>query len=63
MFKGKADLIDEQGVLVATFNETCHDYGVTVATVRLKRRMRCKARNSLRSLRRISSPGHFRGGE
>jgi hypothetical protein len=35
MVKGKADLIDEQGNLVATFNETCHDYGVTVAIVRL----------------------------
>jgi hypothetical protein len=28
--------IDEQGNVVATFNETCHHYGVTVATVRLR---------------------------
>ena len=34
MVKGKADLIDEQGNLVATFHETCHDYGVTAPTVR-----------------------------
>jgi hypothetical protein len=36
MFKGMADLINEQGVVVATFNETCHDYGFTVTTVRLR---------------------------
>jgi hypothetical protein len=36
MFKGRADLANEQGDIVATFNETCHDYGVTVATVRLR---------------------------
>jgi hypothetical protein len=35
MLKGKADLINEQGVHVATFQETSHEYGVTVATVRL----------------------------
>jgi hypothetical protein len=35
MVKGKADLTNEQGVHVATFNETGHNYGVTVATVRL----------------------------
>jgi len=35
MFKGKADLINEQGVHVATFDETCHHYGVIVAAVRL----------------------------
>jgi hypothetical protein len=34
MTKGKADLVDEQGNVVATFNETCHHYGVTVVTVR-----------------------------
>jgi hypothetical protein len=36
MTKGKADLVDEQGNVVATFNETCHHYGVTVASVRLR---------------------------
>ena len=36
MTKGKADLVDEQGNVVATFNETCHHYGVTVVTVRLR---------------------------
>jgi hypothetical protein len=36
MFKGRAELIDEKGVVVATFNETCHGYGTTVATVRLR---------------------------
>lgn len=36
MIKGKADLTDEQGNVVATFNETCHHHGVTVATVRLR---------------------------
>jgi hypothetical protein len=36
MTKGKADLVDEQGNVVATFNETCHHYGVTVITVRLR---------------------------
>jgi hypothetical protein len=35
MFKGRAKLMDEQGVVVATFSETCHDYGKTVATVKL----------------------------
>ena len=36
MFKGRAELIDQNGVVVATFNETCHDYGTTVATVKLR---------------------------
>ena len=36
MFKGRAELIDQNGVVVATFNETCHDYGTTFATVRLR---------------------------
>jgi hypothetical protein len=36
MLKGWADLINEQHVHVATFNETRHDHGVTVATVRLR---------------------------
>jgi hypothetical protein len=36
MFKGRADLIAENGNVVATFNETCHDYGTTVATVKLR---------------------------
>jgi hypothetical protein len=31
-----AELVDENGVVVATFNETCHDYGTTFATVRLR---------------------------
>jgi hypothetical protein len=35
MLKGKADLINEQGVHVATFNETSRHYGVAVVTVRL----------------------------
>ena len=30
MFKGRAELVDEQGVVVATFSGTCHDYGRTV---------------------------------
>ena len=29
-------LKDGNGLVVATFNETCHDYGTTVATVRLR---------------------------
>jgi hypothetical protein len=36
MFKRKAELIDQKGVVLATFNETCHDYGTTVATVKLR---------------------------
>jgi hypothetical protein len=36
MFKGRAELLDQNGVVVATFNETCHDYGTTFATVRLR---------------------------
>ena len=37
MFKGKAELTDpEKGDVVATFNETCHDDGTAVATVRLR---------------------------
>ena len=36
MFKGRADLVNESGNIVAIFNETCHDYGVTVATVKLR---------------------------
>jgi hypothetical protein len=36
MFKRRAELIDEKGVVVATFNETCHDYGTTVTTVKLR---------------------------
>jgi hypothetical protein len=35
MFKGMAELTDGNGVVVATFNETCHDHGTTVATVEL----------------------------
>jgi hypothetical protein len=36
MTKGRAELVDGQGAVVATFNETCHHYGVTVVTVRLR---------------------------
>ena len=36
MFKGKAELIDGTGIVVATFHETCHGYGTTIATVRLR---------------------------
>jgi hypothetical protein len=36
MFKGRSELVDEKGVVVAAFNETCHDYGTTFATVRLR---------------------------
>jgi hypothetical protein len=36
MVKRKADLVDNKGAVVAVFNETCHDYGSTVATVRLR---------------------------
>jgi hypothetical protein len=28
--------VDEQGVVVATFSETCHDHGRTFATVKLR---------------------------
>jgi hypothetical protein len=36
MFKRRAELIDGNGAVVATFNETCHDHGSTVATVKLR---------------------------
>ena len=36
MFKGRAELVDEKGNVVATFSETCHDYGTTFATVKLR---------------------------
>jgi hypothetical protein len=36
MFKGRAELVDENGNVVATFNETCHDNGITLATVKLR---------------------------
>jgi hypothetical protein len=36
MFKRTADLIDDKGTVVAAFNETCHEYRSTVATVRLR---------------------------
>jgi hypothetical protein len=35
MIKRRADLVSADGSTVAKFNETCHEYGVTVATVRL----------------------------
>ena len=36
MFKRRAELIDGNGVVVAIFNETCHHYGITLATVKLR---------------------------
>ena len=36
MFKGRAELSDERGIVVATFHETCHGYGTTVATAKLR---------------------------
>jgi hypothetical protein len=36
MFKGKAELVNGEGVAVATFHETCHAYGRTPVTVRLR---------------------------
>ena len=36
MFKRRAELIDGNGAIVATFNETCHHHGTTVATVKLR---------------------------
>ncbi len=36
MTRRKAELKDENGLVVATFNEACHDYGGTAATVRLR---------------------------
>ena len=33
MFKGRAELVNENGAVVAAFNETCHD---SFATVRLR---------------------------
>jgi hypothetical protein len=35
MIKRRADLVSADGTAVAQFNETCHEYGATVATVRL----------------------------
>ncbi len=35
MSKRKAELMDGNGKIVATFNETCHSHGTTVATVKL----------------------------
>jgi hypothetical protein len=37
MFKRYADLVDGNGAEFAKFNETCHDHGITVATVRLQK--------------------------
>jgi hypothetical protein len=34
--QSRAEIVDGQGDVVATFNETCHHYGVTVVTVRLR---------------------------
>ncbi len=36
MIKRKADLVDSSGAVVAVFNETCHHYGATNVTVRLR---------------------------
>ena len=36
MCKRRAELVDGKGVVVAVFNETCHEYGATVVTVRLR---------------------------
>jgi len=36
MFRRRAELVREDGTVVATFNETCHDRGITLATVRLR---------------------------
>jgi len=36
MSKHRAELSNEQGTVVATFNETCHEWGGTFATVRLR---------------------------
>jgi len=36
MTKRRAELANEQGNVVAAFNETCHDWGMTFATVRLR---------------------------
>jgi hypothetical protein len=36
MFKGRAELVDGNGSVVAIFDETCHDYGATVVTVKLR---------------------------
>jgi hypothetical protein len=57
MFKRRAELIDGKGVAVATFNETCHDYGTMLATVKLPRRRRClsyRTPRSSQSSRRVS---------
>ena len=35
MVKRRAELVDSNGVGVATYNETCHEGGKTTATVRL----------------------------
>jgi hypothetical protein len=35
MSKRRAELMDGNGKVVATFNETCHSHGTTVATVKL----------------------------
>jgi hypothetical protein len=36
VFKGRAELSNEAGNIVATFNETCHDHGATLVTVKLR---------------------------
>jgi hypothetical protein len=36
MLKRRTDLTNANGEIVAVFNQTCHDYGTTVATVKLR---------------------------
>ena len=36
MVKRRTDLTNADGAVVAVFNETCHDYGTTVVTVKLR---------------------------
>jgi hypothetical protein len=50
MFKGRAELTDpEKGGVVATFDETCHDDGTAVATVKLRARLRYRALSASKS--------------
>jgi hypothetical protein len=36
MLKRRAELVNDKGAVIAEFNETCHEFGATVATVRLR---------------------------
>jgi hypothetical protein len=69
MVKRKADLVDNKGAVVAVFNETCHDYGSTVATVRLRKPLAPYCCPQSRALRRglrktsyLQRDGHARSG-